>query len=107
MSLDLTLKRYELTEAFDMNLTHNLTPMASAAGLYDCMWRPEENGVHYAKDLVEPLQKGLDSLLADPDKFIKLNPANGWGSYDTFVAAVRRLLDAAKHFPDAEVHACV
>src|SRR3954468_564392 len=70
------------TNVFQANITHNLGKMADIAGVYDCMWRPEESGLTYAKQLIEPLKAGLDRLRADPDTFKAHNPPNGWGDYD-------------------------
>ncbi len=39
----------------DQNITHNLTDMAEEAGIYGVVWRPEENGIEHARDLVGPL----------------------------------------------------
>lgn len=37
-------------ELFSANITHNLSRMAAAAGIYECLWRPEE--MLAPKDLV-------------------------------------------------------
>lgn len=79
MSLDFDLERIEVETVVSFNMTHNLAPMAEAAGLYNCLWRPAENGYVCGRDVIEPLQKGLQKLLAEPEKFKALNPANGWG----------------------------
>ena len=31
------------TDLCDKNITHNLTEMADKAGIYKCLWRPDEN----------------------------------------------------------------
>lgn len=79
MSLDVWLSKEvtETKEVFSANITHNLTAMAEAAGIYKHLWRPEELGIAKAAGLVEPLTAGLTRLLAEPDKFKALNPANG------------------------------
>lgn len=38
-----------------------------------------------------------------PDKFKKLNPANGWGDYDGLLAFVAAYLEACMEHPDATV----
>jgi hypothetical protein len=85
--------------------THNLTNMASEAGIYEKMWRPEEAGIVKAKQLIEPLEKGLVLMKSDPWRFKKHNPNNGWGSYDGFVEFVSHYLHACKCNPEAEVEA--
>ncbi len=90
-------------EVFSANITHNLGEMAKAAGLYEALWRPEENGIEYARDLIVPLATGLDVLVNDPEQFRVLNPPNGWGDYEGLVRFVARYLSACVHDPDATV----
>lgn len=90
-------------ETFSWNITHNLGQMAGAAGIYHHLWRPEELGVTKAKELIDPLEKGLALLKSEPDRFKKLNPENGWGSYDGLVAFVESYLTACRKDPEAAV----
>lgn len=91
------------TEVFRANVTHNVSPMAEAAGIYKQLWRPDEIGITHARQLIEPLRAGLEALKADPAKFEAMNPANGWGSYEGFVPWVESYLAACIEFPDAKV----
>lgn len=88
---------------FSANITHNLNTMASQAGIYEALWRPEEIGITKASQLIPILEKGLEKLQANPAQFRVLNPCNGWGSYDGFVPWVREYLEACKRYPDATV----
>jgi len=36
---------------------------------------------------------------SDPDAYRELNPANGWGDYDSFLALLRRLRNAVPEYP--------
>jgi len=85
------------------NITHNLTTMADAAGLYRPMWRPEEIGIKTAAQLIDPLSDGLMALRDDPERFKKFNPENGWGTYEGLVSFVESYLDACKQYPDARI----
>lgn len=93
----------EPEEVFWGNITHNLNKMAEAAGLYEYLWRPEEIGVAKAEQLIGPLTTGLALLRQSPDKFKPLNPANGWGSYETLVRFVQKYLTACEEHPDADI----
>jgi len=88
---------------YEDNITHNLAPMAAAAGLYYAMWMPEAIGVTVAKHLVEPLTTGLAKLESDPPMYTMHNPDNGHGDYDGLVAAVRKYLKACKEYPTATI----
>lgn len=102
MSLDFTLKKTALTEVFSQNITHNLVPMAKAAGIYMHLWRPEELGIKTAGELIEPLKAGLELLKSDPDRFKTYDASNGWGRYKHFVPFVEACLQACIENPDAE-----
>ena len=105
MSLDVYLTAVREVEVHSSNITHNLAPMASEAGIYEHLWRPEEIGITTAQQLIEPLSKGLALLKSDPERFRALNPENGWGSYDALVEFVQRYLTACAIDPDAKVEA--
>lgn len=97
----------ESHDVFSANITHNLNKMASEAGVYQALWRPEELGIVYAGDLIILLEQGLSTLQADPPRFQAFNPSNGWGSYGTLVDFVQRYLDACKEYPTAKVRVWV
>ncbi len=105
MSLDVSLRCSSCGhDRFSANITHNLTRMADAAGIYLVVWRPEEVGASKACDLVNFLSVGVSVLRSDPDRFKQFNPSNGWGSYDGFLSTLEKYLSACKQFPDAEIH---
>ena len=111
MSLDVTLKKMQMSSVFDANITHNLGLMASKvkigkvkkATLYYYLWRPDEIEITKARQLIEPLQIGLNLLLKSPKKYQKFNPSNGWGDYDGLVSFVIKYLAACKQFPNAKI----
>lgn len=96
-------ERESTEEYFSANITHNLNTMAGHAGIYDCLWRPDEHGIAKAHQVIEPLEKGIEVLLSDRALFEKFNPANGWGNYDALVNFARNVLSACKESPDADV----
>ena len=93
----------ETGTVYSANITHNLGTMANHAGLYDCMWRPDEHGMEYAHQIIEPLRKGLVLLVNDRKRYETLNPSNGWGDYDGLVNFVTRYLKACEEFPEATI----
>lgn len=95
----------ESNMVYRSNITHNLSSMAEAAGLYEALWRPEEVGITRADQLIRPLATGLNYLLSDPQRFKTYNPANGWGDYDGLVTFVREYLEACRQHPAATVSA--
>ncbi len=103
MSLDITLKAVRPTTVFEANITHNLVAMAREAGIYEACWRPEEIGITKAAQLIEPLRNGIAQMKADPERFKKHNPSNGWGSYERFLPWLEQYLAACEANPDATV----
>jgi hypothetical protein len=126
MSLDVMLKdptaTYEVDYLYETNITHNLTDMAEAAGIYKALWRPhqlkkefkklpksdydeeylfEKADTTYAKDIIPILKKGLKDLKTRPEYFETFNSSNGWGMYEHFVPFVEKYLEACKKYPEA------
>ena len=90
-------------EVYSANITHNLAPMAREAGIYQCLWRPDEIEIKKAGDLIEPLKDGLALLQSDPKRFKAFNPSNGWGDYEGLLRFVGGYLTACYWFPEADI----
>lgn len=88
---------------FDYSITHNLGTMASEAGIYAQLWRPEGLGIYKAKDLIEPLRNGLQLLRSDPERFKTFNPENGLGRYENLVEFVSNYLTACENNPESQI----
>ena len=95
---------YPSTETvYSSNMTHNLGRMASEAGVYDCLWRPDENGITTAAQMIEPLRAGIALLESDPERFKPLSASNGWGTYAQFIPWLKEVLAACEMYRDATV----
>ena len=101
MDIDTGGKELKQIELFEANITHNLTGMADAAGIYTALWHPEDMGAKYAGDIVGVIEKGLEKMKSDPEKFEAYNAHNGWGLYEHFVPWVEKYLEACKEHPRA------
>ena len=106
MSLDVMLQDSGGEDVYEFNVTHNLTEMAEASGIYLLMWRPEELDFTTAGELIEGLTKGVATLAADPSRFTRLEPANGWGTYAGLLRVSRRYLAACQDYPNATISVC-
>lgn len=115
MSLDVDLMVVQTTSVYTSNITHNLGKMAlqvkfglewtgvTDLSLYDILWRPDDHGFKYARDIADLLDIGWNILLSDPDQFKQFNPDNGWGSYEGLVDFVYNYRNACWLRPDAEL----
>lgn len=102
MSLDVDLYDGD-SKVFDRNITHNLNKMADAAGIYECLWRPEDLGITHACNLIAPLSDGLTKLVLDKSYYSTFNPENGWGDWEALVMFCAAYLEACKKYPDARI----
>lgn len=93
----------ESGEVFTANITHNLNTMAKEAGIWWHLWRPDETEITHARQLIQPLKRGLQALQDDPAHFRSFNPKNGWGTYEGLISFVSEYLQACKQYPDATV----
>jgi len=103
MSLDVYLSAVRRTTVYDANITHNLAEMATALGIYDCVWRPDENGFTEAALLIEPLRRAIAKMKANPDKYRAFDSSNGWGTYKNFLPWLEKYLAACEANPDATI----
>jgi hypothetical protein len=108
---------------YTANITHNLTKLALASGLYEALWRPHrlredynvsegdydaeynfENSVKIkAKEIIPVIEKGLLRLRINPESWQQYNSSNGWGMYSHFVPFVEKYLAECKKYPNAIV----
>lgn len=104
MSLDVYLTMGD-REVYSANITHNLNLMAGAAGIYECLWRPEEHGITHARQIIEPLAAGVSLLATEKRRFEEFNSRNGWGKWENFLPWCAEYLQACRDYPDAKVRA--
>jgi hypothetical protein len=90
-------------QLYSANITHNLAEMAIEAGIYEIVWRPEENGITKAEQLIEPLSNAIAEMEADPARFEKFNAGNDWGLYIQFLPWLKEYLIACIKNPDSNV----
>lgn len=103
MSLDVYLN----VQVYEANITHNLGAMAKEAGIYYHLWHPEEIDIWLAEDLIDPLERGLKRMKANPEQYKAFNPENGWENYEAFIKFVENYLEACKAYPEASIRVSV
>lgn len=106
MSLDVSLHDNGKC-VFEWNITHNLAPMARAAGFYTAAWHPVEAGFTKASDLSIWLEQGILNLVRRKAEMVALNPHNGWGDYDGLLDFCILYAVACIENPDAEIRVSV
>jgi hypothetical protein len=94
-------KKMEKTIYYTSNITHNLTAMFNAAGVYQILWRGD--GL-MAGEQVEKLEKALKEMKENPEKFKRYDSPNGWGLYVHAVPWLAEVVQACKDYPEAVFH---
>jgi hypothetical protein len=107
MSLDFSLMEQgidgnDVIEVFEINITHNLAPMARELGIYRMLWKPEEYGFTKASQMVVPLANAIMDLATNKEKYSTYNPPNGWGSYEGFLDSLCKILSNVVRYPDSK-----
>lgn len=114
---DIIEKTYEDNDFFHLNLTHNLTEMASrcrvigtcnydsdsaVVTLYDLLWHPsEELNIKVPNlDYLEDVMACYKNLLQNPEFFKMYNPTNGWGTYEQLCNGTKEYLNALVSISD-------
>ena len=107
MSLDISLMELSPHEVFSQNITHNLGEMAEKAGIYSCLWHPEETRIVTAADLAERLVPALADMKARPEYFKQFDAPNGWGKYEHFIPWLEKLIEACNEHPKANIEVSI
>jgi len=93
MSLDIGIKAKREVEIFDSNITYNLGKM-----YYKCI-----DGGFKALDgmvcekAIPILNKAIEDMVVNKEEYEKLNPANGWGTYDGLLKELKRMRDCCEN----------
>lgn len=57
-----------------------------------------------AKELIEPLKKGLQDMKDRQEYYEQFNSPNGYGLYKHFVPFIEEYLNACKEYPNAKIY---
>ena len=82
------------------NYTYNVSPMYYKAfgeegiGMFDGM---------NAGEAIKFLELGIKNMEREPAEYLKLNPSNGWGSYDGALAYLRVIYQGCQNHPQTTI----
>src|SRR5215472_3718427 len=80
------------------NFTSNCAPMWCAAGIDFAAISGSTAGM-----VAPDLERAIEALKADPERFRKMDAPNGWGTYDQLLPALEELLASWRAHPKATV----
>lgn len=105
MSLDFSLYIGE-KEVFEGNITHNLSKMAHAIGVWECIWYPTSitfPDQPTAKDIINKVAEGLSELIINERSYMQYNISKRNGDTSMLIEFLEGVLKACIEYPDAVV----
>ena len=87
-------------EGASWNYTYNTSPMLYDAGIDLHTYEGKT-----CKTVLPNFKKGLAVLRGNPIKYKKMNPKNGWGSYDRLVEILEQMVETFEKHPKAIIGA--
>lgn len=87
-------------ERDSLNVTHNMTPMWHKAGVYADLY---ESDGDKALEHIDSLARRLNHMLTNRDEYLPLEPANGWGSYQSAVAFLANWVNECANYPSMTI----
>lgn len=101
MSLDISIKAMRETEIYEGNVTYNLAPM-----YYKCIDKElgfKKLNEMNCKEALPTINKAIEEMLNNADEYRKLNPKNGWGSYEGLLATLQEMRNCCEKNPDGKI----
>ncbi len=100
MSIDFSIYKVQETCVFDSNMTHNVSGMWREAGCYDAIYNSE--GL-LASECLPFLKKGYEYFKKNAKELKKLEPENGWGTYENAGKFLEELIEGCEKYPDGKI----
>lgn len=98
MSLDISITAKKEVEIFETNITYNLSDMYYKAIDKDKGLRKLNN--MSCKEALPIINDGIADMLNNADEYRKLNPTNGWGTYEGLLARLQEMRNCCESNPD-------
>lgn len=100
VELEAVIDGHPVTLVESVNYTHNCNGMIRDAGFAE--WPYEIDGM-LSDVFTRKLGSAIYNLKADPRRYQAMNPENGWGSYETLLPVLERILVEFDRFPSGRV----
>lgn len=96
MSLDIGVKAIREIRIYDSNITYNLADI-----YYKCI----DGGFKTlnemtCKEALPILNKAIENMIENEKEYRKLEPSNGWGTYEGLLKELRELRTCCEENPD-------
>ena len=101
MSLDISITAKREMIIYDTNITYNLADM-----YYKCIDKEKGfkklDGMN-CKEALPIINNAIQEMLNNADDYRKLNPKNGWGSYEGLLKALQEMRNCCENNPDGTI----
>lgn len=101
MSLDISISAKREMIIYDTNITYNLADM-----YYKCIDKEKGfkklDGMN-CKEALLIINNAIQEMLNNADDYRKLNPKNGWGSYEGLLKALQEMRNCCENNPDGTI----
>lgn len=102
MSLDIYITAKRDVEILEKNVTYNLADM-----YYKCIDKEKGfkklDGMN-CKEALLIINNAIQDMLNNADEYRKLNPANGWGSYEGLLKVLQDMRNCCESNPDGIIN---
>lgn len=102
MSLDISITAKREVEIYERNVTYNLADM-----YYKCIDKEQGfkklNGMN-CKEALPIIYHAISDMLNNADEYKKLNPKNGWGSYEGLLVTLQEMRNCCENNSDGIIN---
>ena len=98
MSVDVSIRAKREIDIYEENITYNLADMYYKA-------IDQENGLERldgvtCKHALPIINNAIKDMVENKEEYEKLNPSNGWGSYDGLLETFKEMRNVCEDNPD-------
>ena len=102
MSLDISITAKREVEIYERNVTYNLADM-----YYKCIDKEKGfkklDGMN-CKEALPIINDAIQDMLNNAEEYRKLNPSNGWGSYDGLLKVLQEMRTCCENNLDGVIN---
>lgn len=98
MSVDLSIKAKREVDIYETNITYNLAPMYYKA-IDKNLGLKKLKGMT-CKQALPIIDNAIKNMVENKKEYEKLNPSNGWGTYEGLLGTFREIRNVCEDNPD-------
>ena len=104
MSVDVSIRAKREVDIYETNITYNLSAMYYKAIDKDLGLKKLEGMT--CKEALPIIDKAIKDMVSNREEYEKLNPSNGWGTYEGLLKDFRDMRNVCEENPDGIFDIC-